>query len=250
MLNAVKNRKSNSTCLNPDCLECKDNCCKACFANEGGNIFKILLPEQLDLLVENKRLVKFKAGETILKQNTDSSHITCIRKGIAKIYVEGSKDKNLILKIIRDSGIIVSGGILAQSIRPFTVTAVTDVECCFINSDRIVHFLLSNNDFAVSFLEKYHQQSNQMFNSLVNLTQKYMPGKVADTLLYLKNEIFQTNPFTLPLSRQELAEMSAMTKESFIRVLTELKNSNFIKTHGKMLEIVNEEGLAELSRNG
>ena len=44
--------------------------------------------------------------------------------------------------------------------------------------------------------------------------------------------------------------MSAMTKESFVRVLAELKNSNFIKIHGKMLEIINEEGLVELSRNG
>jgi CRP/FNR family transcriptional regulator, polysaccharide utilization system transcription regulator len=250
MLHTIKNGKSNFNCQKAECQDCKGNCCKACFANEGGNIFKTLFPEQLDLLVENKRVVKFRAGETIIKQNTDSSHITCIRKGIAKIYVEGSKDKNLILRIIKDSGIIVSGGILAQSVRPFTVTAVTDVECCFINSDRIVQFLFSNNDFAVSFLEKYHQQSNQMFNSLVNLTQKYMPGRVADTLLYLKNDIFGKNPFLLPLSRQELAEMSAMTKESFVRVLTELKNSNFIKIHGKMLEIVNEEGLVELSRNG
>jgi CRP/FNR family transcriptional regulator, polysaccharide utilization system transcription regulator len=250
MMYALRNGKSSMQCLTPDCPDCKGNCCKACFAYDGGNIFKILLPEQLDSLVENKRVVKFKAGETILKQNTDSSHITCIRKGIAKIYVEGSKDKNLILKIIKDSGVVVSGGILAQSIRPFTMTAVTDVECCFINSDKIVQFLFANNDFALSYLEKYHQQSNQMFNSLINLTQKYMPGKVADTLLYLKNEIFLTNPFTIPLSRQELAEMSAMTKESFIRVLTELKNSNFIKIHGRMLEIINEEGLVELSRNG
>jgi CRP/FNR family transcriptional regulator len=250
MFSVLKNGKSNLKCTTPDCPECKDNCCKTCFTSEGGSIFKTLLAEQLDSLVDNKRVVRFKKGETILKQNTDSSHITCIRKGIAKIYVEGSREKNLILKIIKDSGIIVSGGILAQNIRPFTVTAVTDVECCFINSEKIVQLLFSNNNFAVAFLEKYHQQSNQMFNSLVNLTQKYMPGKVADTLLYLKNDIFRENPFSVPLSRQEMAEMSAMTKESFVRVLTELKKSNYLKIHGKMLEIINEEGLVELSRNG
>jgi CRP/FNR family transcriptional regulator len=44
--------------------------------------------------------------------------------------------------------------------------------------------------------------------------------------------------------------MSSMTKESFVRILTEFKNSNLIRTEGRMLEILNEEALIEISRNG
>lgn len=213
-------------------------------------MFRVLSPEELDFLINDKREVTFRAGETILKQNTTSSHLICIRKGIAKVIVEGAKDKNLILKIIGDSDLIITGGILTQTVRPFTVTAITETECCFINTEKVLHLLSSNSGFAISFLEKYHEQSNQMFSTLVNLTQKYMPGKVADTLLCLKNQVFLENPFHNPLTRQELAEMSAMTKESFVRILTEFKNSNLIRTQGKMMEIVDEEGLMELSRNG
>ncbi len=204
----------------------------------------------MDMLVQNKQEVRFRTGETIFKQNTGSSHIICFRKGIAKVYVEGDNHKNLIVKIVKDSDIIVSGEILTQSLRPFTVTAVTDVECCFIDSARIVELLFSNLHFTLAFLEKYHQQSHQMFNTLVMLTQKYMPGKVADTLLRLKNDIFLQNPFHIPFSRQELADMSAMTKESFVRVLSEFKDSGLVAIHGKSFEILDEEGLVALSRNG
>jgi CRP/FNR family transcriptional regulator, polysaccharide utilization system transcription regulator len=233
-----------------ECKDCQNNCCKSCLENNGGIIFKSLTKEELDALFENKQRVKFKAGETILKQNTDSSHLVCIRKGMAKLFVEGVRERNLILKIIKDSEIIISGGILVKSVRPYTVTAITELECCFINIDKIIKMLLNNSGFAVSFIGCYYQQYNQMFGTLINLTQKYMPGRVADTLLYLKNQVLCTNPFTLPLTRQELSEMSAMTKESFVRILTEFKNSKIIRTEGRTIEILYEQALAEISKNG
>jgi len=233
-----------------ECKDCNENCCKSCIESNALNVFKSLTKEELDALVGNKQHIKFRAGETILKQNTDSSHFICVRKGLAKLYIEGSRDKNLILKIIRDSDIIISGGILSKSTRPFTVSAITDLDCCFINIDKVTNLLLANPGFAAAFFGKYHQQYNQIFGILVNLTQKYMPGRVADTLIYLKNQVLFSNPFIVPLSRQELAEMSAMTKESLVRILTEFKHSNIIRTEGRKIEILDEQALTEISKNG
>ncbi len=232
------------------CLFCKDDCCVSCFGRDGGALFRRLSKSELEFLVGNKYNVRYKRGETILKQNTISSNIVCLRKGIAKIYVEGTKDKNIILKVVKDTGIITSGALLNDSIRPFTVAAVTDVECCFINSENVLQLFTRNNEFALSLMEQHHEMCHHMFNTLVNLTMKYMPGRVADTLLYLKNTIFQSNPFMMPFSRQELAEMSAMTKESFVRILTEFKASGLVKLEGKMMEVLDEETLISISKNG
>ncbi|MFZ5430983.1 MAG: Crp/Fnr family transcriptional regulator [Bacteroidota bacterium] len=236
--------------LDKQCLFCKDDCCVSCFGRDGGLLFRKLSRPDLDQLVSSKYSVRFKPGETILKQNTISSNIVCFRKGIAKVYVEGINDKNLILKVIKDTGIITSGILINNSIRPYTVSAVTEVECCFISSDKIMELFSADRQFAISLIEHYHDMSNHMFNTLVNLTVKYMPGRVADTILYLKNDIFRENPFMVPFSRQELAEMSAMTKESFVRILKEFKTSKLIKSDGKYIEILDEEALIEISING
>ncbi|MBW6534954.1 MAG: helix-turn-helix domain-containing protein [Mariniphaga sp.] len=89
-----------------------------------------------------------------------------------------------------------------------------------------------------------------MLNKLVVLTQKYMPGRVADTLLYLKNDVFKTNPFTVSLTRQDLADMSNMTKESLVRILPQFKSSGLIKTQGNTIEILDESRLQEISKKG
>jgi CRP/FNR family transcriptional regulator len=77
-----------------------------------------------------------------------------------------------------------------------------------------------------------------------------MPGRVADTLLYLKNNIFETNPFDFVLSKQELADMSGMTKESFIRSLKEFEDSGLIHHSRNTIEILKESELIEISKNG
>jgi CRP/FNR family transcriptional regulator len=235
------------------CVNCKDRCCSRCFeVGNGGEdiIFNSLTTEELESLVKEKRHVHFNAGETILKQNTSASHVVCIKRGLAKIIAEGEGDKKLILRLVSAHSILTGGGIFIEEIRHFTVQAVTEIECCFIDSDKIFELVTKNSKFAFELLKLNNKQNVQILNNLVGITQKYMPGRVADLLLYLKNEIFQSNPFNTHLSRQELADMCGMTMESFIRILKEFKSSDIIAVDGTNFHILDEEALTRISKKG
>lgn len=232
------------------CIKCKDRCCARCFEEGEDSIFNCLTTEELELLVKEKRHVHFKAGETILKQNTSASHVVCIKRGLAKVIAEGEGDKKLILRLVATHSILTGGGIFIDEIRHFTVQAVTQVECCFIDSEKIFELVSNNNRFAFELLKLNNQQNIQMLNNLVGITQKYMPGRVSDLLLYLKNEIFLCNPFDTRLSRQELADMTGMTMESFIRILKEFKSSGIIAVDGTCIHILDEEALLLISKKG
>jgi CRP-like cAMP-binding protein len=238
----------NSKC--GGCLECRYDCC---FNNRNcgdSHIFGILTPEELHMLMDNKRQIHFRSGETIMKQNTPLTHLVCIRNGLAKIVSEGPNGKNLILQIIKPNSIFTGGGSIADDFRHFTVAAVTNIECCFIDTGRLYNLLTKNNTFSIELLKQSNSQHLKMLSTLINLTNKYMPGRVADTLLYLKNNIFETNPYDFVLSKQELADMSGMTKESFIRSLKEFEDSGLIRHTRNTIEILKESELEEISRNG
>ncbi|NQU84487.1 MAG: Crp/Fnr family transcriptional regulator, partial [Mariniphaga sp.] len=227
-----------------------EECCTGCLKENPRSVFAKLSRDELEMLMENKQSISFSPGETILKQNTSSTHVVCMKKGLAKVYIEGMNGKKLILKIIGDFDFITGGGIFANNVRHFTVTAVNAVDCCFIDSEKILKLFEKNSDFAIELMKYHNNQNNELLNTLVNLTQKYMHGRVADTLLYLKNDVFKCNPFQLPVSRQELADMSAMAKESYVRILKEFKTSGIIKPNGSSMEILNEEALVSISKNG
>ncbi len=232
------------------CTKCKDRCCARCFDDGEESIFDCLTKDELELLVKEKRHVHFKAGETILKQNTSASHVVCVKRGLAKIIAEGNGDKKLILRLVATHSILTGGGLFIDDIRHFTIQAVTEVECCFIDSDKIYELVSSNSQFAFELLKLNNRQNIQMLNNLVGITQKYMPGRVSDLLLYLKNEIFLCNPFDTRLSRQELADMTSMTMESFIRILKEFKLAGIISVEGTNIHILDEEALNLISRKG
>ncbi len=232
------------------CEGCKYDCCfnrKNCGDT---HIFNNLTKDELRFLMNYKRQIQFRQGETIIKQNTPLTHLICLRSGIAKVVSEGPKGKNLIVQIIKENNIFTGGGSIVDDFRHFTVSAVTNVECCFIDTSKLFVLLSKNSSFAIELLKHCNAQHLKMVNTLINLTHKYMPGRVADTLLYLKNQVFGSNPFNFIFTKQELAEMSGMTKESFIRSLKELEESGLIRQSRNSLEIVKEDELSEISKNG
>jgi CRP/FNR family transcriptional regulator len=239
--------------IDKDCIDCgkSKNCCSmSCFVENEANIFKALSDSELHFLVDKKQQIKYNVKETIIKQNTSSTFVICMRDGLAKVFIEGEKGKNLIVKIIGKGDFISGGGLFNGNVQHFTISALTPVTCCLIDASKLTNLFAENNSFAVELLRNHTKQNNYLLSKMVSLTQKYMPGRVAETLLYLKNEIYQNSKFTMDLSRQELADMSNMTKESLVRILQQFKESNIIKTQGSNIEIMDEGSLINISKNG
>ncbi|HKI88718.1 MAG TPA: helix-turn-helix domain-containing protein [Draconibacterium sp.] len=234
----------------PSCQMLDTGYCKGCFTKDEYSIFKSLTDDELDYLFEGKQQIKYNTGETIIKQNTSSTYVICVKEGFAKVYIEGAAGKKIIIKLIRRLDFVSGGGSVYGNVRKITISAITPVTCCVIDSSKLKKLFSENSQFAVELLRHHTKYSNNLLEKLVNLTQKYMPGRVADTLLYLKNDIYNSKSFTIPLTRQDLADMSNMTKESFVRILQEFKISELIKVQRNTFTIIDEEGLTAISKNG
>ena len=87
----------------------------------------------------------------------------------------------------------------------------------------------------------------------VNLTQKHMRGRMAESLLMLKDKYgYEDDGITLRcyLSREELANMSNMTTGNAIRMLSALSAESIIITDGRKIKITDEKRLLSISENG
>jgi CRP/FNR family transcriptional regulator len=214
------------------------------------SIFSYLTDEQLVRFNENRYETKYNSGEIIFKQGTAMTHMMSFTSGLAKIYIEGFNQRNIILRLIVPGEFLGGPGMYTDFKHHFTVRAIEDSTACFIDVKIYQEIMNENPVFAM----QSHKASNmgilQNFQKFISLTQKQMPGRIADAILYLYNEIYRTNPFRLTLSRQELGDMTALSKESSIRILKQFKDEGIIKVEGDLLEILDMEGLLEISRIG
>lgn len=194
--------------------------------------------------------VNFDAGENIVKQGTTASHMISLTDGMAKLFLEGIDKKNLILDIISPWRLFGGPGLFTDMRYHYSVTAITDCSACFIPAENVRQVIRSNPDFAEGIIKHCNKNSATNFERLISLTQKQMPGRLADTLLYLSQKVFNSLSFTLTLTRLEIGEMSNMTKESTTRILKEFEAENIISVNGKSIEIIDLNRLKEISFRG
>lgn len=218
--------------------------------SERSGIFKSLGEEQLEQVNRNKVSIRYKAGEMIFKQSTPCYNFVCITSGLVKLYIEHEDDKNLIIGMMRPVNYIFDPGFFVDQQHHVSAMAVEDTTACLVDIQVMKDLVFSNPKFSLDFIHRISRQALSLFDRISSCTHKHVYGKVADALLYLHPRIYPGNPFTLSICRQDLADLSGITKESVIRVLKKFKDDRVITLEGNEMEILDKERLRLISRKG
>jgi len=213
-------------------------------------IFNNLSKQELNYLREISHEVVFQAGEIIFKQGTPLTHVICISSGATKLYVELSGKKKIILRLLLPTDIAGVSGINSDHKHHFSLSAIETTNICFIEVSAFKKIIRENPTFAYGIIGYINNSHNRLYSKLKNFTQKNTNGKVADTLLYLANEVYNNDTFVTLLSRQDMADMSITTRESTIRILKEFKDQYIIDFSEKHFEILQKELLRRISQFG
>ena len=212
--------------------------------------FQNLSKSELQTINENRYEATFKPGEIMMKQGSPASNALFLASGMAKFYIEGYLGKNLIIGIALPGNLITGPGAYVNSRHNFTVAAITRVKACFISFDVFRHLMRTNSAFAESILEDVSQKALRSDTKMVNLTQKKMRGRVAETLIYFSDDVFKSDEYEMILSRQEFGEMANMAKESVVRILRDLEDSGVITSASSRIIINDKEKLRLISEKG
>ena len=207
--------------------------------------------DQLSKIDEDRHEVHFKAGETLFKNGGPLTHMICLTKGMVKVYLESPhSDKRTIIKIGKPVEMILGPGYLVDNRHHFSVVAVEDTTACFIEVERNKQVMKNNPEYTMAVLQHVNKIIVKQYDKMLSLAHKHTHGKLAESLLYLSKEIYNNDVFDTKLSRQDLADLAAMTKETTIRVLKEFSEEKLIICEQNHFEILNSEKLIQISKFG
>jgi len=213
-------------------------------------VFDCLSSSEKEFIKQHKYELSFRSGDIIRKQGAYLSHVISIKNGLAGLYIEGLNNRNVILKIVKPSNFIGGPGMFVHHRHHYSVKAYQDTDACFIEVDAFKELLRNNPEFAEGFFTEFSRNTLITYDRLLNLTQKYIPGRMADALLYLSREVYEHNSFDLVLSKKDLADFSGMSVDSVIRTLRNFKKDGIISTQGKRLIINDLNALVKISKLG
>lgn len=215
------------------------------------NAVSILNKNELCILEEGCSKTCFSKGELIFKEGAPAQHITYVRAGFIKLVKQGIGGKDFILSISKKGAYIGIQNLNQKSkTNYFSAIAVTDSEVCFIDIECFARLLKQNGTFATEVITTIFSDQMNYFDRLVNNVQQQLPGRLANTLSYFRNEVYNTNPFNLNLTKTELAALIGTSRESVSRILKEFQETEIVKMDRKVITILDEEKLELIKQKG
>ena len=217
------------------------------------DLWKILLPEQKRIVSENLELQQYKKGQIIYAEGEEPENLWILLKGKVKKYKSGVGDRVQILRLYRPVQYFGHRAYFARETYGSTATAF---ELSTIGSlkMRIVEDLLrQNNELAMFIIHNLSKTLGGSDTKIVNLTQKHIRGRLAESLLLLADNYgLEDDKATLKIymSREDLANLSNMTTANAIRTLSTFVNEHLIIVDGRRIKIINEPQLRKISKYG
>jgi CRP-like cAMP-binding protein len=208
-----------------------------------------LSEEEIEKLSSNCALVNFRKGDPIIKQGTFSTNVAYLRSGLAKVHIAGPYHEQII-RLIKAPSYLGLPTTFGDKINQYSVTVVEKAEVCFIDMS-VFRFLLSiNPEFSYEIMIELCRKELEIFSRCASRTQKQVRGKIADVLLEMSEQIYNSSIFTMPVNQGEIGGLVDSSRESVSRVITEFEKDGLIRIAKKKVEILNKKSLQLVSANG
>jgi len=207
--------------------------------------------DQLGGIQASKKCGAYKRGQPVFVEKGPPSGVFCLHSGKVKVFKTGDEGKPHIVRFAKPGAVLGYRSLLSDS--PYTVSAsaLEDSVLCHIPKETFVGALENDPKFALRFMEMMSSELEQAEDQIVQLAQKPVRERLAETLLVLKKvygtENGDNSPLDVVLTREELAGVVGTAIETLVRTLSDLKQEHLIATDKKKIRILDVEGLIRVS---
>ena len=221
--------------------------------NEMSDFWALLNSEEKRIISDNFKIQNFKKNEVIYNEGDTPMQLMYLIKGKVKVYKKGNGDRNQIIRLMRPGQYFGYRAYFANENYVTTGAAIENTQIGFLPMTLVEEHIRSNNDLAFFFIRTLANNLGQSDTRTVNLTQKHIRGRLAESLMVLHDNYgYEPNSTTLNiyLSREDLASLSNMTTSNAIRTLTSFAAEQLITVDGRKIMILKEDELRRISKYG
>ena len=146
------------------------------------DMWEPLNEEQREFLANHFTLQNYKKNEVIHCEGETPKYLMCLLNGKVKIYKDGVGGRSQIIRMIKP---VEYFGYRAYFAKEDYVTAAAAFEpslICLIPMSAITTLVTQNNDLAMFFIKQLSFDLGVADERTVNLTQKHIRGRLAESL--------------------------------------------------------------------
>ena len=222
--------------------------CEQCIVRQFSSL-KALSKDELLKMADCKTSYTIKKGEPLFEEGETVNGVFCVKEGVCKMTKLSTNGKDHIVRLAKPGELLGQRSMISDEAANLSAIALEDMEVCFIPKAEVMGFFNANNQFSMNMMKSICGDLKESDDLSVNMAQKTVKQRLAETLLYLEDTfgINDDKTLKLQLTRDELAGLIGTATESCIRLLSEFNKLGIIELSGKKIILKDKIQLKRIS---
>jgi CRP-like cAMP-binding protein len=203
--------------------------------------------------VRRASLRKFAIGETLFAQGETGDELFVITKGRVKVWRASEDGSALTLTILGRDQPIGTLGAAEDRLNHANATAVTQVEALVWPMESLRQLMEHDPALTANVLRTVSKYAEQLIVRLEEIASVPVEPRIARTLLRMAWRIHgaaAVDGCDLPLSRQDLAELTSATLPTVSRIMSRWRGENLIAGARGRVKLLDTEALKGIAGLG
>lgn len=216
-------------------------------------LWNALTQDEKRVIAENFHYERYKKNHIIYAETETPENLYCLLEGKVKLFKSGIGDRVQILRLYRPVQYFGYRAYFAHEPYVSSAAAFEPSVIGIVPMKIVEEIIKKNNNLALFFIHELSRNLGGADTKIINLTQKHIRGRLAESLLLLADNYgYEADGSTLKIymSREDLANLSNMTTSNAIRTLTTFVSEKLILVDGRRIRIINEPQLRKISKFG
>lgn len=200
-------------------------------------------------LEANSTTVEYPRGSSLFREGTCSDSVYILCSGRVKITASSSEGRTAILRIASSGDVVGLSAALSGTAYEASAEAVEPCRIRIMQSRLLLQLLTQFGDASMAASSMLAQHYQAAFQEIRRIALPDSPaGRVARLILDWaeSGRTMPASTISMPLTHEELASMTATTRETVTRTLSRFRKEKLISTKGISLTILQPAQLRQL----
>lgn len=216
-------------------------------------VLELLTEDECKKMTAHIKIQHLRKNELAYKDGDSPHDMLCVLTGKLKIYKDGVSSRSQLIRVLKPGSFTGHRAYFADDVHHTSCEALEPTTIARIPLIVLTEIIKNNARLAWLFIKDLSVRLGSANERTVNLTQKHVRGRLAETLLFLRDTYgVEKDGCTLSiyLSREDMANMSNMTTSNAIRTLSAFAQENLIAMDGRKIKLINIPELEKTNRMG
>ncbi|MDR0686897.1 MAG: Crp/Fnr family transcriptional regulator [Dysgonamonadaceae bacterium] len=216
------------------------------------DVWRLLNEKEREHLRQHTSIQQFRKNEIVYSIGDHPTNLMCLISGKVKIFKKGVGKRNQIIRIVKPVQYFAYRAYFAGENYLTTAAAFEPSTVCLLPMTVLVELLQNNFKLCRFFIKQLSIDLGIAEERTVNLTQKHLRGRLAESLVFLidSHGLEDDRTINIYLAREDLANLSNMTTPNAIRILSNFVEEKVIVLDGRKIKVLDEVKLRNISRMG